>query len=86
MDEIDRAQKPGEIGASCGEMDDSSQLVLGTLMLDGTDNVVTQDLAERLLPLWQLYQTMSAEDTIASGELEANSNQIENFLRRNNRP
>ncbi|MDY6874112.1 MAG: hypothetical protein SVR81_09140 [Chloroflexota bacterium] len=67
-------------------MDDSSQLVLGTLMLDGTDNVVTQDLAERLLPLWQLYQTMSAEDTIASGELEANSNQIENFLRRNNRP
>jgi hypothetical protein len=63
-----------------GEMDDSNQLILGTLMLDGTDNAVTQDQAEEMLPLWQLYQAMSTEDTTASEELEAILNQIEGLF------
>lgn len=87
VDSADTSAGEGAAGAETtpgagrqGEMDDSSQLILGTLMLDGTDNAVTQDQAEEMLPLWQLYQTMSTEDTTASQELEAILNQIEDLF------
>jgi PBP1b-binding outer membrane lipoprotein LpoB len=57
-------------------MNDVSQLIFGTMMLDGTENAVTPDQAKTMLPLWQLYQTMVTEDTTASEELDAIINQI----------
>ena len=39
--------------ASLPEMDDSTVLALGTLLLEGTENAVTPEQAAALLPLWQ---------------------------------
>ena len=59
------------------EIDQVGQLALGTIMLDGTENVVTAEQAQTMLPLWQLYQSMMSEDTTASEELDAILSQIE---------
>ncbi len=40
-------------GASLPEMDDSTVLALGTLLLEETENAVTPEQAAALLPLWQ---------------------------------
>ncbi len=39
--------------ASLSEMDDSTVLALGTLLLEGTENAVMPEQAAALLPLWQ---------------------------------
>ncbi len=59
------------------EIDQVGQLSLGAIMLDGTENAVTVEQAQTMLPLWQLYQTMMSEDTTASEELDAVLGQIE---------
>lgn len=62
------------------EMDEVSQLIFGTMMLDGTADEITAEQAGSLLPLWQLYQTMMIEDATASEELDAIINQIKSIL------
>lgn len=57
-------------------MDEVNQLIVGTLLLDGTENEVSASQAADMLPLWQLYQTMASEDWTASEELQAIVNQI----------
>ncbi len=52
----------------------SSQLALGTLELEGTENAVTPDQARKLLPLWQAIQSGSLE---SDAETNAVLNQIE---------
>jgi len=42
--------------ASLPEMDDSTVLALGTLLLEGTENAVTPEQAASLLPLWQMVR------------------------------
>lgn len=59
---------------------DVGQLIVGTLMLAETDYPVTPEQADALLPLWQLYQSMLAEDTTASEELAAIVKQIQKLL------
>lgn len=58
------------------EMDEADRLIFGTILLDETENKVTTEQAESMLPLWQLYQTMVEEDTTASEELDAILRQI----------
>ncbi|MDY7079620.1 MAG: hypothetical protein SXV54_22270 [Chloroflexota bacterium] len=52
----------------------SSQLVLGTLLLEGTENVVTPEQAAALLPLWQVIQGGSLQ---GEAEIDAVLTQIE---------
>jgi hypothetical protein len=53
-----------------------NQLALGTLRLEGTPEAVTAEQASRLLPLWQVLETLSASTTSAPEEMEAVQNQL----------
>jgi hypothetical protein len=53
-----------------------TQLILGTLKLDGTDLEVTADQASQLLTLWKAVQALSTSDTTAQEEMDAMMNQI----------
>jgi hypothetical protein len=57
-------------------MDEVNLLILGTLLLEGTEIEVSASQAADMLPLWQLYQSMASEDWTASEELGAIVNQI----------
>ncbi len=63
-------------GSSNGSLPAATQLALGTLKLEGTDNAVTAEQAAELLPLWQTMQVLYSSDTAANQEIEALSTQI----------
>lgn len=58
----------------------SSQLIIGSLELEQTDNALDEDEAKTLLPLWQAYQTLSNSDTTAQAELDAVLKQIQEAM------
>ena len=45
----------------------AEQLAVGTINLDGTDQVVTKDQAAKLLDLWQQLQTLSQPTGMGAG-------------------
>jgi hypothetical protein len=45
-----------------------SQLILGTLLLENSENAVTADQAAELLPLYQMLQDLESRDTAATQE------------------
>jgi hypothetical protein len=53
-----------------------SQLLVGTLKLDGTDLAVTTQQAQELLPLWEAYRSLSTSQTAAPQETTALVTQI----------
>lgn len=58
----------------------SSQLLVGSLKLDGTDQQITAEQAATLLPLWKLLKTLSASDTAAQQEVDALAKQISDAM------
>lgn len=52
-------------------LSEEMQLVVGTMMLEGTDLEVNASLAEALLPYWKLYLNMLGSDTASPEELAA---------------
>ncbi|MEW6718288.1 MAG: hypothetical protein AB1345_12425 [Chloroflexota bacterium] len=63
-----------------GALTIETQLVIGTLKLEGTDLAVTSEQASVLLPLWKAYQSLSTSDTAATEEFTALINQIEESM------
>ena len=63
-----------------GELSATTQLIVGTLKLEATDNVVTADQAAELLPLWQTMQVLSESDAAATQETEALITQIQETM------
>jgi hypothetical protein len=57
-----------------------NQLVIGTLQLEDTEQAVTKDQAEELLPLWKAYRSLQASDTAAQAEVQALLNQIQSTM------
>ena len=57
-----------------------TQLVIGTLKLDGTPNAVTTEQAAALLPLWQAAQSLSTNSNTAKAEIDAVYQQIEETM------
>jgi hypothetical protein len=55
----------------------SSQLAIGTLMLEDTDDAVTSEQAGELLPAWQMLSALQASGTAADAEIEAVLKQIQ---------
>lgn len=53
-----------------------SQVAVGIFKLEGTDQAVTAEQAKALLPLWQVYSSLSGSDTAAADEVQALENQI----------
>jgi hypothetical protein len=67
-------------GPAAGELPVTTQIALGTLKLDGTDNAVTVDQAATLLPLWETMQVLENSDTAARQEIEALNTQIQETM------
>jgi hypothetical protein len=57
-----------------------SQLLLGTLKLEGTDNAVTPAQAGELLPMWQMMKLLNSSDTSAPQEKAGLTAQIEETM------
>jgi hypothetical protein len=58
----------------------SSELAMGTLMLEGTEEAVTEEQAGELLTLWQMLQALQDSGTAASAELESVVSQIQGAM------
>ncbi len=58
----------------------STELLVGTFKLAGTDGQVTAEQAATLVPLWKMLGALSASDTAAQGEIDALVNQINNAM------
>lgn len=72
-----RAATPGSVSQ---ELPVSTQLILGTLKLEGTDQAVTAKQAADLLPLWQTMKVLSASDTAAQQEKDALIEQVQETM------
>jgi hypothetical protein len=69
-----------QTGSAAGSLSGSTLLLLGTLKLDGTAQAVTSEQAAELLPLWQVYQSLSTSDSAAPAEITALEKQIEETM------
>jgi hypothetical protein len=58
----------------------ATQLVVGTLKLDGTGQAVTADQANELLVMWQVYQDLTSSDTAAQAEIDGLVEQIQDTM------
>lgn len=65
---------------TAGELSPSIQVAIGTLKLDETDNAVTAEQAQELLPLWETLQVLSESDTAAQQEMDALVEQIQETM------
>ncbi len=57
-----------------------SQLAIGTLMLEETEDAVTVEQAGELLPSWKMLQALQSSGTAAQAELDAVLNQIQGAM------
>lgn len=67
-------------GPSAGTLPAATQLIIGTIKLDGTDQAVTAEQAAELLPLWQTMLVLSNSDTAADEEKDALVTQIQETM------
>lgn len=67
-------------GASADALPAATQLIIGTLKLEETNQAVTVEQAAELLPLWQTLQALYASDTTADQEIEALTTQIQETM------
>jgi len=65
---------------NAGELSLPTQLLFGTLKLEGTDLAVDAQQASELLPLWQAYNELTRSDTAAQAEIDAVVAQIQETM------
>ena len=56
------------------------QVAIGTFKLEGTPQAVTAKQAAELLPLWQVYESLSQSDTAAQAEIDSLVGQIQQSM------
>jgi hypothetical protein len=74
------AASPSQTDPSAQTLSGPNLLAIGTLKLKDTPQAVTPDQAADLLPLWQVYQSLSASDNAAQEEIDALVEQIEETM------
>ncbi len=67
----------GTPGAGGMQMSTLTKLLIGTFKLEGSDQAVTAQQAQALVPLWQAVQSLSQSDTAADAEMTALEQQIQ---------
>lgn len=65
---------------TAGALPEATQLIIGTLKLEDTNQAVTAEQAAELLPLWQTMLVLSESDTAAQQETEALVTQIQETM------
>ena len=74
------ADTTSQTGANAQTLTGPSMLAIGTLKLKDTDQAVTAKQAADLLPLWQVYQSLTSSDTSAQEEIDALAQQIQDVM------
>ena len=59
---------------------DNMQLMLGTFLLEDTDEAVTSEQAAELVILWKAFRTLSTSDNVAVEEMEALLRQVQDTM------
>ncbi len=59
---------------------DVTLLAVGTLKLESTDQAVTGEQASQLLPMWQVYQSLTSSGTAAQAEIDGLVEQIQGTM------
>jgi len=67
-------------GDTAGELSLPTQLLIGTLKLEGTELAVDAQESSELLPLWQAYKELMSSDTTAQAEIDAVVSQIQGAM------
>jgi hypothetical protein len=57
-----------------------TELAVGTLKLEGTQDTITKEQAAELLPMWQVYRDMSTSDTAAQQEIDGLTEQLQGTM------
>ncbi len=73
-----QGSQPGMAGN--GKLNDMSELIIGTLKLDGTANAVSKEQAAALVPMWQVYKQLMTSDTAAQEEITGLGKQIKGTM------
>ncbi len=69
------------VSSTTGEaLSAESQLVLGTLRLDGSGQAVSADQANELLVMWQVYRDLISSGTAAQAEIDGLHAQIQETM------
>ncbi len=58
----------------------ATMLVIGTLQLEGTQQAVTGEQAKELLPMWQVYQSLTTSSASAQAEIDGLVEQIQETM------
>ena len=66
--------------AASAVLAEDTKLMVGTMKLEGTTQVVTADQANTMLPLWQAYQSLANSSTAAQAEKDALLKQIKDAM------
>ena len=74
------SRQSGSGSTTGGELPATTQLIIGTLKLEGTAQAVTAKQANDLLPLWQTMKVLSESDTAAQQEKDALIAQIQETM------
>ena len=61
-------------------MPDNVQLIVGTLLLEDTEDAVTSEQAAKLVILWKAFRSLSSSDNVAIEEMEALLSQIQDAM------
>ena len=65
-----------QAAADAGALTGATELLVGTLQLEGTEHEIDAASAAQLVPLWKAYQVLMQSDTTVAIELEALEEQI----------
>lgn len=65
---------------SAMELPATMQILLGSYQLEGSEQAITAAQAAELLPLWQVYKSLSESDSAAQAEIEALLEQIQETM------
>lgn len=68
------------ITSASSELPVETQLAVGILKLDGTDQAVTVEQAKELVLYWQVYKELSQSDTAAQAEIDGLIAQIQETM------
>jgi len=70
------AEATAQAAAETGALTGVTELLVGTLQLEGTENEIDAATAAQLVPLWKAYRALMLSDTTVAVELEALEKQI----------
>lgn len=70
----------GDTTQATNDMSIETELVIGTIKLEDTDQTVTNEQAKELVTMWQVYEVLVNSDTTAQAEIDSLIEQIQETM------